>query len=242
MHRPLAYLAAPFFNEIQRSGVRELEGLIDQSGYDCFSASRDGVVCSPRGPRAERRAAFEGNEQAMTNADVCFAWVDWLLPTSDEVRQIQLITNQIQVNFPEPVKRLMQAGMAAGGRGSSKLIITPGEVSQDTQVPDGMTLKLEPDVVVRLKGPALNLPDSGTVFEVGYMYAIGKPIVTISFVGSKLNLMLAESVVAHATTLEEGAALMRELLPIFNIPPEGTERNAALLRYAEGKHFKGEIE
>jgi len=45
--------------------------------------------------------------------------------------------------------------------------------------------------------------DTGTIWEMGYFYCDGKPIVSISFEGHGVNVMLAESVLAHVDDLGE---------------------------------------
>lgn len=48
-----------------------------------------------------------------------------------------------------------------------------------------------------------NYDDAGTVFEVGYGYAMGKPIYIYNPDDGELNLMVTESLQAHMSSLED---------------------------------------
>lgn len=48
-----------------------------------------------------------------------------------------------------------------------------------------------------------NYDDSGTAWECGYAYATNKPIVVINLTGKAINLMIADSLHAVITSLEE---------------------------------------
>ena len=58
------------------------------------------------------------------------------------------------------------------------------------------------DVVVAVicKG---NYDDSGTAWEIGYSYALGKPAIVVNLTGETINLMIADSLHALVTSCEE---------------------------------------
>ena len=58
------------------------------------------------------------------------------------------------------------------------------------------------DVVVAIicKG---NYDDSGTAWELGYAYAINKPVVLVNITGETINLMIADSIHALITSYDE---------------------------------------
>ena len=72
--------------------------------------------------------------------------------------------------------------------------------------------------------------DSGTMWEVGYGYALGKPIVMYSTVpGRGLNLMLAQSVAGFVSGLDDVRTFLRhEAMPGFD--------------WSVVKDWKGEVE
>ena len=61
------------------------------------------------------------------------------------------------------------------------------------------------------KSPPLNLPDTGTVWEMGMAFALKKPVVmfTVRPPTDKLNIMLTESCVGIARGVERLAAYLR---------------------------------
>lgn len=48
-----------------------------------------------------------------------------------------------------------------------------------------------------------NYDDSGTAWEIGYAYAKGIPVVVVNTTGETINLMIADSLYAILTSLEE---------------------------------------
>ncbi|KUP06575.1 nucleoside 2-deoxyribosyltransferase [Bacillus coahuilensis p1.1.43] len=61
------------------------------------------------------------------------------------------------------------------------------------------------DVVVAIHDFEDMSVDSGTAFEIGYAYAMQKPILLIKEKDAAINLMLAESLHAYLTNVEEVA-------------------------------------
>jgi len=61
--------------------------------------------------------------------------------------------------------------------------------------------------------------DSGTAFEIGYAYAMQKPIILINEKGSPVNLMLSDSLHAYLNRVEEVASY--NFLHMPYIPYEG---------------------
>ena len=48
-----------------------------------------------------------------------------------------------------------------------------------------------------------NYSDSGTAWEIGYSYALGKPVVVVNVTGETINLMIADSLHAVINSYEE---------------------------------------
>lgn len=71
---------------------------------------------------------------------------------------------------------------------------------------------------VSLKSENLNIPDSGTVWEMGYAYCQGLPIFTLSLVPTCLNLMLAKSSLCHAMSLEDLRRMLSMFVPVAKEP------------------------
>lgn len=68
------------------------------------------------------------------------------------------------------------------------------------------------DIVVAVicKG---NYDDSGTAWEIGYSYALGKPVIVVNLTGETINLMIADSLHAVITSAEELKAYDFDKLP-----------------------------
>jgi nucleoside 2-deoxyribosyltransferase len=49
----------------------------------------------------------------------------------------------------------------------------------------------------------LDFKDTGTAFEIGYFFAIKRPILTFSFLGGKTNVMLSQSALHHFASAKE---------------------------------------
>lgn len=58
------------------------------------------------------------------------------------------------------------------------------------------------DVVVAINCQG-NYDDAGTMWEIGYAYAIGKPVVLFNNTNKTINLMIADSITALVTSIEE---------------------------------------
>ena len=65
-------------------------------------------------------------------------------------------------------------------------------------------------VAINCKG---NYDDAGTMWEIGYSYAKGTPIVLVNTTGETINLMVADSIHALVTSYEELEAYDFEELP-----------------------------
>ena len=48
-----------------------------------------------------------------------------------------------------------------------------------------------------------NYSDSGTAWEIGYSFALGKPVVVVNLTGETINLMIADSLHALVTSYDE---------------------------------------
>lgn len=57
------------------------------------------------------------------------------------------------------------------------------------------------DVVVAINSKG-NFDDSGTMWEIGYAYATGKPVVVVNTTGETINLMIANSLHAIVTSFK----------------------------------------
>ena len=75
------------------------------------------------------------------------------------------------------------------------------------------------DVVVAVHDFEGSNVDSGTAFEIGYAYAMQKPIILINEKGSTINLMLSDSLHAYLKRVEDVASY--NFLQMPYIPYEG---------------------
>lgn len=48
-----------------------------------------------------------------------------------------------------------------------------------------------------------NYSDSGTAWECGYAYAMGKPVIIVNLTGKPVNLMISDSLTSYIDSLEE---------------------------------------
>lgn len=161
---PAFYLAAPFFNPVQLKLVQEIEQIFMEQQVRLISPRLQDENKKP-GPLSAEDAAviYRRNIQGLHSADYVLAVVDWLLPTSQEIRVVNFHRGEGEC---EEIKSV--SGLASG---------------------------------------PLNIPDAGTVYEMGYAaallqsrigcqgYVAGTPK-TLLFVPKprKLNLMLTQGV------------------------------------------------
>ena len=61
-----------------------------------------------------------------------------------------------------------------------------------------------------------NYSDSGTAWECGYSYAIGKPVIIVNLTENPVNLMISDSLTAYINSLDELRAYDFESLPRTN--------------------------
>jgi len=67
----------------------------------------------------------------------------------------------------------------------------------------------EEEILVMPEGKPINLPDSGTVWEMGFCFALGKPIIGYTYGDvEKINLMLTKSLM--------GIVLMESFYSVFD--------------------------
>lgn len=89
------------------------------------------------------------------------------------------------------------------------------------QLLDAAGVKAPPTEGQIKAGPPLRLPDTGTIWELGYAYAMGKPIVALKFQDNKkINLMLAMTAHLYCLTPDDFEDCLRHIAA-FNKLPEG---------------------
>lgn len=71
------------------------------------------------------------------------------------------------------------------------------------------------DVVVAIISNG-NYSDSGTAWECGYSYAIGKPVIIVNLTENPVNLMISDSLNAYINSLDELRSYDFESLPKTN--------------------------
>ena len=81
------------------------------------------------------------------------------------------------------------------------------------------------------------LPDSGTVWEMGAAYIIGKPVIGLLVTPAKLNLMLARGTVSTAGSLKELDEQLGMIVPVLN----NVEEYAKVVVELKSKQWEGEI-
>lgn len=82
------YLAAPFFNPVQKEWCAQTEIDLDLAGHSYFSPRlQHGPNANMKDP-AYAAEVFDRNIRAMSWANVIIANIDWLLPEGHEIRQL----------------------------------------------------------------------------------------------------------------------------------------------------------
>lgn len=71
-----AYIASPFFNDRERTLVKELETLLPNLGIDTYSPSRDGIILKPDSDSKSRMEVLEENKRAIHECDFVLANTD----------------------------------------------------------------------------------------------------------------------------------------------------------------------
>jgi nucleoside 2-deoxyribosyltransferase len=191
MSSPKVYLASPFFNDKQLAMVKLLEILIENAGYECCSPHRDGTFVQPNDPPEIAQKVFYCNVAEATGATIMVANIDWLLPDNHEVRT---------VSWPEEVD------MEFSRSKKDRVVSGAGAIKIDPSVM-GPPTKERNVCMAGVHSPALNVPDSGTVFEMGLAFAANVPLITVSQHDKPLNLMLIHAVVAHCAGSDALASL-----------------------------------
>lgn len=243
---PLVYLAGPFFNPAQQAGIQLLEKAVEDCGFKAFSPSRDGTVCPPDGTPEVRQQAFKQNAEKIDECALMVAWLDWLLPPGQHVRVLQGMQPGIQVQLPPNIKALMDAGAKVMGAPDAlkqkQAILLPGQVPAAQGVPDSISIGLQPPTMLtNVLSPPLNLPDTGTVWEIGYSFKSDVPVFTVSMVPGRTNLMLTESAVCHSNTLEQLQTRLKKFLPVALQPTTQEYVEVVSALRLEGQ-FKGEVQ
>lgn len=161
------YLAGPFFNDRQRVLMDQIELRLDEQKISYFSP-RKVFNCPPDAPLEVRQATFKGNCKGIIEAECVLCVLDFLLP---ENRRLHL------VEFTKE---------------SDKLVVA-ANVPKGAQLPEG----IQPSrgkVEISLIGNPIVLPDVGTVWEMGFATALGKPVVGLKLMpDTAMNLMLAQA-------------------------------------------------
>ncbi len=67
------YLAGPFFNDAQRSLIRNLEKTLETIGYEVWSPSRDGIALRPDASNEDQKKVFDMNYHAINTCDMMVA-------------------------------------------------------------------------------------------------------------------------------------------------------------------------
>jgi len=94
------YLAAPFFNPVQKVYVEGLYQYLIQKKYDVFSPMHEIII--PKDASPEMLAdVFKQNWTAISACDVMVANVDWLLPEGESIQGITLENEPIKDWFAE---------------------------------------------------------------------------------------------------------------------------------------------
>lgn len=149
----LAYLAGPFFNAPQRDAALKIANMCGHYDQHYFApVMQPGGGKNPKPEDIER--IFRANCGNLNKAAVVLVQLEWLLPPNREVRVVQ---PSAFWRIPEALKqvemeRLMETGFVPYGPHLALDSLSP-EVIEDHRL---------------LCSPPLNVPDSGTVWEMGY--------------------------------------------------------------------------
>lgn len=162
------YIAAPFFTPPELAVVERIERFIGNAGHNFFSPRETGRARTQK----ERAHCFERNAGGINGSELVLAWVDRKLPADDlSVRICRTMERQmICLNCNAPTAQL-----GSCPRCDQRAV---------PDIADAYTIE---------SGPLMQ-PDLGTVWEIGYAYALQIPVLLFSeHERSQMNLMLTES-------------------------------------------------
>jgi len=248
MKDKIVYVASPFFNDVQRTGLKKIEEAIESVGFKLFSPSRDGIVCPPNGTKEQRLAAFKINIEKISESCAVVAWVDWLNPSGCQTRVIREVDSKINIPLPKELLELVAVGAQVkkqvdDARKGKKSVILPQHMQrpEDLKIPNSIDMRLgSTQHIDEYVTPPLNLPDIGTVFEMGIAHTQNIPIFSLSMVGGPLNLMLAEAVVSHSCSIDELKIAIGKFLPVA-LEPATEEYVRVVSELKMSGSFGGEI-
>lgn len=164
---PKVFIASPLFNPAQISIISTIESLCEERGLPYYSARRHSGshLLSPeqRKVRSNWDSVFQSNEQGLIDSDLMIAVLSYELPTDT---QLGLLREHLGGEVHRGMSLISPKAPVAG--------------VNNTPSPDEYAFQ------------SIELADNGTVFEVGYFRALGKPVVAFhpTAVASNANLML----------------------------------------------------
>ena len=156
--KPKIFIASPLFNSAQHAVLDHIESCLTGLGYEFYSARHhsgsDKLSPDQKKVLANWNPVFDSNVQGLDDCHVCIANIGYQYPAGTEL----------------VLKRKADAAVLAA------LVPGKGETVTITHEPDDAgSVNEEWSEVAHLM--PLSLPDSGTVWEMGYMRAQGKLII-----------------------------------------------------------------
>lgn len=193
------FLAAPVYNPPQEAAEDKMAGTLVSAGFEVFRAGRDNLDVNPD----KRREGLEAADLVVFN-------LDGLLPPGMMIMVLEGATNQVPIQFPPQIYQPLNAGWRAMGLSGQpvqkqKAIMLPGEAEAAQGAPTGMTVQLQPGIVVAKLGSAapLNITDPNVLVELGLATYLKKPILCLAAGDVQCGAYVREDTVLLVESFEE---------------------------------------
>lgn len=207
MSKPKVFLASPLFNKEQHLLLDKVEGLLAKYGFDFYSARHHSgsasMTAEDRKDMAKWDPIFEANVTGLNECQVCLANIGYQQPEGTRLAILRKLLPHEHYFTPDP-RVFLQCGST---------------IPADSQLHGN--------------GPHLatfaELPDAGTVWEMGYMHAQNRLVIGFhpEAQPAHMNLMLThgcDGIVTGYDNLETFLSIAGNELSMVYPPKLGTRR------------------
>lgn len=190
----MIYLAAPFFNVTQQSLVSSLETILDNMSWPYFSPrQKQAKNRDPSNPE-HAREIFDINVLGLRSCDTVLAVVDFALPQNIEMHVVKRTVHLSKEQQALCLNVLADTFVERMPINSGGVDALTGEIIEPAKRMSCQHSVIPPNFIAHHFAGPIYTPDTGVVWEVGYAYALGIPVVLFArSEKSKVNVMLSHA-------------------------------------------------
>ncbi|MCI0526768.1 MAG: nucleoside 2-deoxyribosyltransferase [Nitrospira sp.] len=234
------YLSSPAYNNPQLTGHVTIQQAAEEAGVELLNPNAIQVVNDDGSPRLTPHELFKARVEMLDSADIIFCWLDQLLLADHKLYLLTDVKEKIPIPLPTNIIQYTAIGMQAMGHAQvqpKRGIITPNDPDKGmevTNVPRELVLTLQGRIFAQVvKGP-INIPDTTVMFEMGYAYCRGKPVVSLGIAWPQCGLMACASNV-FITEFDGLSETLKELRESLG---RGIEEFASTATRVQGEYQK----